>query len=282
VVASADVERLILFRFDRDPLVCRNHITALRLLNPGVSVHGLYGGPLGLRGAAVRALGAPLLGLDSVFVSGHETTWNWKNGDLAMLDWFRHRGRRLRFDVLYLVEWDLLVLAPLAEAFAAVPPEAVGLTALTPRAKVLSDWRWTAGAVERQEFAALLRHVREKWPDAAPSGCVGCGPCYPRRFLERYAAADPPEWGNDEVRIPLYCDALGYRAVDTGFAPDRAALSTGRFFNVGGADVDQADVLAALQDPVGSRVFHPVRTRVPRLRQRLRSRAVASPLDPAV
>jgi hypothetical protein len=104
VVASGDVERLVLFRFDRAPLTCRSHIALLRQLNPDVPVHGLYGGPPGVRVGALRLLGAPFLGLDSVHVSTREPTWNWKNGDLAMLDWYRRRGRRLTFDVLHVLE----------------------------------------------------------------------------------------------------------------------------------------------------------------------------------
>jgi hypothetical protein len=271
MVAPGDVRRLVVFRFDRDPLVCRSQVGVLRQLNPGTPVHGLYGGPLGARGRAFGWVGGPVLGLDSVFVSPHQAGWNWKNGDLSLLDWFRERGRWLPFDVLHLLEWDLLMLEPLAAAYASVPPDAVGLTALTPIEELPSDWRWTAGPIERREHEALLRHVHARWPgNYVPRACIGAGPCLPRAFLEAYAAADPPEWGNDELRLPLYSEALGFRVVDTGLVPDRTALATDRFFNVGGPSVDPADVFAALHEPTGPRVFHPVRTRLPALRRQLR------------
>ncbi|MGY1618368.1 hypothetical protein ACI797_16635 [Geodermatophilus sp. SYSU D00691] len=259
---SAEVERLVLFRFDRDPLVCRDHVALLRRANPGVPVHGLYGGPRGAHGAAVRLFGAPLIGLDSLYLSRRPPLWNWKNGDLAVLDWFREVGHRLRFDVLHVLEWDLLVLEPLAEAFSAVPPDAVGLTALRTAAEVPPNWRWTTGSTERPEFEALLRHVRATWPDVTTRVCLGCGPCFPRRFLEAYAAADPPDWGNDEVRLPLYADALDHGPVDTRLTQWPTAPGADRFFNVGGATVEPADVLAALRQPSGRRTFHPVRSRV--------------------
>jgi hypothetical protein len=270
-VAAAEVRRLVLFRFDRDPLICRDHIKSLRRVNPAVPVHGLYGGPRGARGAVFRFFGGPVLGLDSVHVVEQEPVWSWKNGDLAVLDWFRARGRRLHFDVLHLVEWDLLVLRPLGEAYRAVPPDAVGLTALRHIAQSAPDWRWTTGAAERQEFDALLRHVRARWPHVVPRGCLGCGPCFPRAFLEAYADADAPEWGNDEVRLPLYAEALGYGPVDTGLLPVPSPSGAERFFNVGGSIVEPADVLAALAQPGGPRAFHPVRARVPELHRRLRS-----------
>jgi hypothetical protein len=87
--------------------------------------------------------------------------------------------------------------------------------------------------------------------------------------------------GNDEVRLPLFCGALGFSGVDTGLAPPWAELGTDPFFNVGGPAVDPATVLAALPDPAGPRVFHPVRARVPGLRRELRRLADTSAAQPS-
>jgi hypothetical protein len=96
-----------------------------------------------------------------------------------------------------------------------------------------------------------------------------------------YAAAVPPELGNDEVRLPLYCTALGFPAADTGFVADWATVGTDPAFNVGGPAVDPATLLTALQDPAGPRVFHPVRTRVRGLRRRVRQLVHASAAQPS-
>ena len=120
------------------PLVCRSRVRQLRALNPGVPLHGLYGGDRPLPDAAAR-VGARLLSLDGVYASAHDGRWNWKNGDLALLDWFRDVGRRLTFDVLHFVEWDLVCLEPLAEVYADVPLESLGLTCLTPIVELEGD-----------------------------------------------------------------------------------------------------------------------------------------------
>lgn len=84
-----------------------------------------------------------MLGLDALYVSRHSGPWNWKNGDLLLLDWYREAGHRLSFDVLHFLEWDLLLAEPLERLYAAVPPQAVGLTAPTPLSVIGDDWRWT-------------------------------------------------------------------------------------------------------------------------------------------
>src|SRR5437899_8867805 len=110
-------------------MICRDRVALLRRFNPGVRVHGIFGGDPSYRSIMFRLLGKQLLRLDSIYISQHPGRWNWKNGDLALLDWFRDVGRRLPFDVLYLIEWDLVLAGPLDAVYAAVPPHAVGLPA---------------------------------------------------------------------------------------------------------------------------------------------------------
>ena len=46
------------------------------------------------------------------------------------------------FDVAQVVEWDLLMLAPLEELYRDVAPDAVGSTAYTPLSQVGEEWEW--------------------------------------------------------------------------------------------------------------------------------------------
>ncbi|MGW3093116.1 hypothetical protein ACWDCC_06665 [Streptomyces sp. NPDC001102] len=254
------IERAVVFRFHRDPLVARARVRLLRRLNPGVPVYGLFGGAGGVRGAAFRLAGGPLLGLDALYTSRHSGAWNWKNGDLVLLDWYRDVGRRLSFDVLHLVEWDLLLADSLERIYAGVPPDAVGLTAWTPQSDVGDDWRWLGGREEAGEWRRLLTRARTDFGyDGTPYACLGIGPCFPRAFLDDYAAADPPDLGNDELRYPLFAQLLGYSVVDTGFRRGWHSPGEDRYFNATGQNISPGVVAAELASPEGRRAFHPVR-----------------------
>jgi O-methyltransferase len=253
-------KRIVVLRFDRDPLYCRSVVARLRALNPGVPIHGLYGAGPGLRERAVRLGARPVLGLDGCYSLRHEGRWNWRNGDLALLEWYREVGRRLDFDIVHLLEWDVLLLVPLAQAYAAVPPGAVGLTCLTPASSLAGRWEWLREPERVREWEGLLAHARTQWGHAAePLACLGVGPVLPRAFLDAYAALEPTELGHDELRLPLAAHALGFPLVDTGFRRSWDDPAEDRWFNVGGPLVTPATVAAEAADPAGRRVFHPVR-----------------------
>jgi hypothetical protein len=254
------IERIVVFRFHRDPLVGRARVRLLRRLNPGVPVHGLFGGAGGVRGAAFQLGGSRLLGLDTLYTSLHSGSWNWKNGDLVLLDWYREVGRRLSFDVLHLVEWDLLLTESLERTYAAVPPEAVGLTAWTPLSVIGDGWRWLGGRDEAREWRELLAYARRDFGYAGtPYGCLGVGPCFPRAFLDDYAAASPPDLGNDELRYPLFAQLLGHPVADTGFRRAWHCAGEDRYFNAVGARISPDTVAFELAKPDGRRAFHPFR-----------------------
>jgi hypothetical protein len=251
---------IVVFRFDRNPLVCRARVRTLRRLNPGVPVVGLYGGAAGYRGASFRLGSRGVVGLDSFYASRRTGQWNWQHGDLALAAWYRDVGHRLEFDVLHLVEWDLLLLAPLEQLYGGVGPDAVALTAYTPLSEVAEEWEWMRRPERRAATEQLLRQARERWGyTGEPYACLGIGPRLPRAFLAAYAALDVPEVGHDEIRLPLFSAMLGFRIVDTGFRRSWHEGPDDAFFNATGTDIEEAAVLAELRRPEGRRAFHPVR-----------------------
>lgn len=253
-------KRMVVFRFDRNPLLCRSRVQLLRALNPGIEIHGLYGAGPGYRQPAFRLGAAPFIGLNSFYASRHDGQWNWKNGDLALANWYRDVGRRLDFDVAHLVEWDLVLLDPLHRAYADVPVDAVALTCLTPVSQLAGRWEWLRRPDRQRQWESLLAHARGAWGYAAdPLACLGVGPCFPRPFLEAYTALDPPELCHDELRLPLAAQALNFRLVDTGFRRRWDDPAEDRIFNVGGRPVEPAAIAAELGTVDGRRAFHPVR-----------------------
>jgi hypothetical protein len=254
------VTRIIVFRFDRNPLVCRSRVTLLRALNPGVELHGVLGGTRGLRRTVFRLAGKPFLGLDTLYKSPRSGLWNWKNGDLVLAAWYRDVGRYLDFDVLHFVEWDLLMLGPIEQIYSNVPIDAVALTAFTPLSEIERDWEWLSGSTNREAWEELRAYVRAGWGyEEAPYACMGMGPCFPRRFLAEYASIDPPDLCHDELRLPLFAQALGFDVVDTGFRPHWHDPEEDRFFNGVAREISRETVDAELRNEGGRRVFHPAR-----------------------
>lgn|SRR5215203_3581404 len=252
-------KRIVVFRFDRDPLVCRHVIARLRMLNPGVEIHGLYGAGPGYRERAVRLGARRVLGLDSLYSLQHDGRWNWKNGDLALLDWHKEVGRQLDFDVVHLLEWDLLLLDPLSDVYNSVPSGAVALTCLTPVSELIGCWTWLREPEALRQWEMLCAHAQTHWgPTSDPVACLGVGPSFPRAFLDAYASLAPTELCNDELRVPLAARALGFPLMDTCFRRRWADPDEDRYFNVGGAAVDPATI-SAEGHAGGRRVFHPVR-----------------------
>jgi hypothetical protein len=256
-------QRIIVFRFDREPLVCRSRVALLRELNPGVPIHGMYGGPHGYRQAAFQLAGRRVLGVDSLWTASPEPArWNWLHGDLTLAAWYRDVGHMLAFDVAHVIEWDLLLLDSLARVFASVPDDAVGLTALTPLSRVEGCWEWIDEPAHRHEWELLLGEARRLWDyDAEPFACWGPGQCLSKAFLERFAAVDLPKCGHDELRLPLVAQALGFRLADTGLRHRWLDADEDRFFNLTSTEITLTDIRAECSRPDGHRAFHPVRRR---------------------
>jgi len=252
------VKRALLLRFHKAPLVCRSRVALLRRLNPGVPVYGLFGGPRRLPARVLRGL----VGLDGIYSSTESGHWNWQHSDLAVADWFRSDGHRLSFDVLHVVEWDLLLLAPLEALYGSVPEGAVGLTALTPVSE-LTEWTWLRREAERSEWEQLLAIARSRWGyDDVPYGCVFPGPVFPRAFLEAYAAVDPPAIAHDELRLPLFAQILGFPLADTRLRGPWRGEREHPLFHFRAPEVALDAIRAELAKADGWRAFHPVRTRV--------------------
>ena len=167
------------------------------------------------------------------------------------------------FDVLYLVEWDLLLLAPLESLYRSVPDGAVGLTALTPISELEEKWTWLTHEANRRDWEDLLALARNEWGyDGTPYGCLAGGSCLPRALLEAYAEIDPPVLCNDELRLPLFAQILGFPVVDNRLRGTWRGEREHEFFHFRAPEIELETIRAELAKPDGARAFHPVRRRV--------------------
>lgn len=206
-----------------------------------------------------------VLDLDEFHTAGRGGRWNWKNGDLALASWFRDVGHEMAFDIVHLVEWDLVLFESCETLYADIDPNAVGLTALTPVAEIEHTWEWVREP-RREDWQRLLAYARAEWGyDDVPHGCLAVGAYLPRSFLARYAEIDPPDYGNDELRLPLFAQILGFPLANTGFRLRWDDRREDDLFNVGGREIEAGTIHRELARPDGRRAFHPVRRRDPLL-----------------
>jgi hypothetical protein len=252
------MKRVALLQFHKDWDVCRNRTALLRAYNPGLEIHGLFGGEAGSLQTARAALNGDLVEIYRPLL--RESSWNKKNTDLAVRSWYRDVGCLVDFDLLHVIQWDLVFFDSLPRIYAEVPPEAVGLTGVTPLETIAGRWPWTVNEPHRSELALLKNFVSKRYGyEEAYRACLGPGYCLPRTFLDAYAAADVPELCHDEVRLPLFASILGFEIADTGLYPRWFDTFEERFFNANDDDIDERLIRSELARPRGRRAFHPFR-----------------------
>jgi hypothetical protein len=274
------LKHVIVLQFHRDLPVARNRVRLLRTYNPGLEVYGIYGGRERLGAAAGAMLAGPKgAGFEDVYtIRDRNMLWKRTHTDLAVDLWFKHVGRHLRFDAAIFLQWDMLLLAPVAELFAHVPPDAVGLTGLAPLEEIEAGWPWLTYPAYRVEWEELLSAAREdRGYRGTPFACLGPGAVLPRRFLERYAELELPETCHDELRLPLFAQMLGFELVDTRFYRRWHDAEEERIFNADEAEIALDVIARELATPGGRRVFHPYRRVFPSARLGVGSAATATP-----
>ena len=253
------LKRIILFRFHDQYDVCINRIEYLRRFNPSSPVFGLYGGSASAFEEAGRALSGHLDGIWRIPVEAPK--WKWRHGDISLALWYREVGRHIPFDMLHLAEWDLLLLGNLEDIYGRAGTEGVALVGLTPLARIQHKWHWTTKEPLATEWRQLQAHVERRYGWKGPYlACQGPGNAFSREFLERYAQEELPELVHEELRIPLYAQAWGFK-VDPlpriyREIQDPAEMT---FFNCERRLIKEQVIRRQLATPMGRRVFHPYR-----------------------
>lgn len=250
------LKRLALLQYHKSWDVCANRLSLLRAFNPEIEIYGLFGGATD---DLDRARSLFTGDQDAVYhLRERDGRWTWQHTDLAVRAWYVDFGHALSFDVVHVVQWDLLYFDALSSLYAAVPPDALALTGITPIQTIADRWHWTLNEPHKTELLELGELVRRRY-DAAPpmQACLGPGYALPRTFLDQYANLDVPEVGHDELRLPLFARILGFAAVDPGFYPRWFDTTEERYFNANGDEIDEEVIRAELLRPGGRRVFHP-------------------------
>jgi hypothetical protein len=256
----------VLFWFYKRLDVCESRLALLRSLNPGIAIYGLYGGPVDAAMEVQLRLGSQLDDL-YVYTECRDNAWKWQHGDRLIAAWHRDRGRRLLWDTVVVVQWDMLILKPIEQLFHMLRLGEALFSGVRPAYEVASWWGWLNpdDPEKRSNLEMFQDHVRavhgyggELWC------CLFIVVCLPRQFLDRYLAAGPPKAGFLEYKVPTMAKAFGTPlCTEHPFKPwwardpeTRHAPIQGRILNAVGATVTLDTVLAE-STAERAYVFHP-------------------------
>ncbi|MDE1870336.1 MAG: hypothetical protein KGH71_05135, partial [Candidatus Micrarchaeota archaeon] len=186
------MKRIILFRFHKDIAVCRNRLKLLKLFNPEIKIYGLFGGTKRNWLKMSKALKDYLD--HSYMIPVKSPNWRWKNADLAIRLWYRDYGNKLEFDMLHLVEWDLLLFDNLDNIYSNVPKDGLGLSGLVPIQKIQEKWDWVSKPPYKNEWISLMNFAKRVYGyNSFPYGCIFPGTCLSKKFIAKFSKAKIPE-----------------------------------------------------------------------------------------
>lgn len=251
------MKRIILFRFHKLPLVCKNRLKLLRKYNPHIKIYGLYGGKQKDLSLMRKYLKEDLL---NIFNLPEDKKWKWLNSDFALRAWFINYGKNIDFDILYLIEWDLIYFDSLKKIYKNIPPEGMALTGLTLLKNVQDRWSWTTEKPTKKEWLTLLSYVRKNFNyNKQPLASLGPGPVIPRKFLVEYSKIEVQKLAHDELRLPLFAQIFGIKLFDTGFYKKWFDNGARKYFNCINKLIDLEIIKRELNKENGIKVFHPYR-----------------------
>ena len=208
------MRRAILFRYHKRTDVCLNRIQLLRRFNPGMAIYGIYGGPYS---------SPPSLPLNHNYALPFTSArYKWQNGDLCTAQWFRDVGHRFSFDMLHIIEWDLILLKPVSELLRHVT-DGIGVTDVrTIEQMRCRNWYWIKTPTRNADLEDLRSFVSKKYgkkfnDQNQLAGGFG-GASLSRPFLERFAEVGTftRPFLNDEIRMTLLAQTFGMNVHDAG------------------------------------------------------------------
>jgi glycosyltransferase involved in cell wall biosynthesis len=257
------VELAILFWCYKEAEVCANRLRLLRHYNPSTPIYVLFGGEPA-EAQRFETEFHPYVNDFYVFSEGKSPQWKWKHGDMLISRWFSERGYQLKWDSIAIIQWDMLVFAPVEKLFGHLKKNELLLSGARPVEEVKAWWGWVQ-PLHREEYAGFLNenHLQER--DAWCFEFIVAA--FPRAFLERFSGRKNPETGFLEYTIPTlakswgfdFCTHHPYTPWWHGNPQEFHEHPYRKMLNAGNVDCPDRYVLLHLLDPWGLRIFHPHR-----------------------
>lgn len=213
------MKRIVLLRFHKNKELVQNRINIIKYFNPDIHIYGLYGGPI----EEVETFKSYLKGLENLFVlNSLNAKQAWRFSDYGILKWYESVGRNIEFDLVYTIEYDLVILDKLTNVYKYNEGEKhVYITNLLELDKVIPESNWFQNpefpVKECYEFVDLMKSkykLNNLYNSKAP------GATLTREYLEGYSKLNIPLIGFDEIRLPAIAQILGIEIKDTGFVND--------------------------------------------------------------
>ena len=141
--------------------------------------------------------------------------WKWYHGDLLLLEWYLRRGVDLEWDTVFVMQWDMLVFAPLQRILPGLRKNEIYFSGLRPVSEIEEQWTWTSAERHpefRANYLAFISHLENHFGHVAPPlCCLAIIMALPRVFFEKFAQVPQPALGFIEYKLPTYADLFGIR-----------------------------------------------------------------------
>ncbi len=259
--ASSPPRLALLFWFYRDAALCTERLGQLRRFHPDHAIYGLYGGPEEEAADFERELG-PRLDDFYVALRQPDPVLKWLQGDLEIVEWFELRGRELDWGSIAVVQWDLLVQAPIPQILAGLGPGQnffSGLRRLDPALE--ARWYWTRENQHQRSYHRFraqlaLRHGFHEQPMC----CLFLFAVLTRPFLEVYAREGPRLSGFLEYKLPPLAQVHGFpcHVQDLGVFWDPVERAVQKPLQAVPKPIPRLYIEGQLARADGFRLFHPV------------------------
>lgn len=249
------MRRVVLFRFHKEPEICLNRLELIRKYNPYVKIYGIYGGEDG----DIDLFKSLREYLEHIYIIPVDM-WKWRFFDLAIKDWFLNYGHALDFDIIHIIEWDLLYFNSLDSIFLHINRDENAIPCLELMSNVEIKWDWVVEESYYEEWVQLKEYLKNNL-NYSSTYYASLGPglslCY--NFLQKYCEIEDLYLTNDEVKIPNFSAALGFENKAffdfKWFDED----NTYKYFNCKNQEISITRIEQELLNKNGRRTFHPYR-----------------------
>ncbi len=250
----------IVFWFYKKPRICINRLRLIKKTNPDLKIYGLYGGEKNQADYFKKILNPYL---DDFYTSPYEDSdWKWRHGDLMILDWYERRGKRLEWDSVAVIQWDMLVFGSLRKIFRGMKKGQIYLSGFRLLNKSIEQkWHWTQSnnPSERRRYEEFLDFIKINYKYKGPVYvCLFIFQIFPRVFFEKYTCIKKSnrEIGFLEYKIPMLVKAFDIPV----FKKDLGVLwfkNEIKPLNAVSREIDSMYIQNELKKKNGWRIFHP-------------------------
>ncbi len=252
----------VLFWFYKEFEICKERLNFFKKLNPNADIHCLFGGEAKDIDHA-KSCSNDVSTSFYHFKESQSKHWKWEHGDEMIIDWFREEGHKHNFDSVFILQWDMLLFAPLHELLGKVKKDQAILSGHRPLDEVKDFWPW----YNPEKNTILNDYLSSTFNYTGPLyACLFIVALLPRKFLAFYQQHSYPFEPFLEYKIPSILMAMSIPVIqDEQFTPFWYSEQHKYYHSLKkrnllavGHEIDFAIIAKNLSKNNGRRIFHPV------------------------